>query len=198
MDVGEAPQEMFATMKTQARAMPVGLLALACATALVGCATAPRPNETTGQALDDSVITSKVKAALIVDPQTEARDIHVTTYRGVVQLAGFVNSKAESNDAKRIAAGTTGVRHVDDELRIAQHDTVGAAVDDTRITAKVKATLLANPGTRADIHVTTRQGVVQLYGFVNSRAQRHDAARVAMSVQGVRKVVDGLQLKPLP
>jgi hyperosmotically inducible periplasmic protein len=182
-------------MNMKARAMSMRLLAAACAAALVGCA-APRPNESAGEALDDAAITSKVKAALVVDPQTKARDIHVTTYRGVVQLSGFVASKAESEDARRIAMETAGVHHVNDELQIAQPDTVGRAMDDAAITAKVKATLLANPDTRADIHVTTHQGVVQLYGFVNSRAQIHDAAKLAMEVQGVRQVDNGLQLKP--
>lgn len=182
-------------MKTRARAIPIGLLAAVCGAALAGCA-APRANESAGEAIDDAAITSKVKAALIVDPQTKARDIHVTTYRGVVQLSGFVDSKAESQDAKRIAMQTAGVRQVNDELRIAEPETVGRAVDDAAITAKVKATLLANPDTRAEIHVTTHEGIVELYGFVNSRAQIHDATRVAMEVQGVRRVENGIQLKP--
>lgn len=185
-------------MKTQFGRIPTGLLALAVGATLVGCAGTPT-RESTGAAIDDTAITAHVKAALVTDPETKARQIHVTTYRGVVELSGFVDSKEESRAADRIAMHEPGVRSVKDELQVAPQgsSTVGRAVDDSAITAKVKAALVANPDTKAhEINVTTEQGVVMLSGFVDSNEERHAAVQVAQGVQGVRRVDDALQIKP--
>ncbi|HEX4025215.1 MAG TPA: BON domain-containing protein [Steroidobacteraceae bacterium] len=187
-------------MYSNGRIVPAGLIALALAALAAlaaGCASTPQ-RESTGQAIDDSAITAKVKAALVADPETKARDISVKTYRGLVQLSGFVDSDAERHDAERIARHEDGVRGVQDELVIqTQRSTIGRVVDDSAVTAKVKAALVANPDTKArDIDVTTSHGVVQLSGFVDNREQRDAAAEVAKSVTGVRAVDNGLQLKP--
>jgi hyperosmotically inducible protein len=55
---------------------------------VLGACSATRTQQAPGEAIDDSLLTAKVKAALIEDPVTKARDINVETYRGVVQLAG--------------------------------------------------------------------------------------------------------------
>jgi len=184
--------------KSSRRIVPLGVLAMAVTGLAVGCA-ATAHHESTGEVIDDSAITAKVKADLIADPQTEAHDIDVKTYRGVVQLSGFVDSAAERNDATRIARNEKGVRSVQDELQVSQDRTVGRAVDDTTISLKVKAALVANPDTQArHIDVTTSHGVVQLSGFVNTNEQRDAAANVAKSVSGVRSVDNGLKLKPPP
>ena len=92
------------------------LLAFAMAFAL-GCA-GDRRTASTGDHIDDSVITTKVKAALIEDPVVKARDVKVDTFKGVVQLSGFVNSRDEMNTAVRITSGIKGVASVRNELRI--------------------------------------------------------------------------------
>ncbi|MGH8143123.1 MAG: BON domain-containing protein [Steroidobacteraceae bacterium] len=173
------------------------MLAVTVAGLAAGCAATPQ-RESTGQAIDDSAITTRIKADLVVDPETKARDISVKTYRGVVQLSGFVASNAERHDAVRIASHEQGVRRVDDELQIQPPgSSVGRTLDDSTITAKVKAALVANPDTKArDVDVTTSHGVVQLSGFVDTNEQRDAAAEVAKSVSGVRSVDNGLQLKP--
>jgi hyperosmotically inducible protein len=167
--------------------------------ALVACA-ATRTHESAGEVVDDSTITTKVKAELIVNRDTKARDIDVKTYRGVVELSGFVDSSLEKSEAARVARNVTGVREVKNDLEIQTADrTVGVAIDDTMLTTKVKTALIANPVTKAhEIEVTTRNGVVQLAGFVSTEEERTTAVDVAQNVQGVKSVDNALKLKPAP
>jgi hyperosmotically inducible protein len=171
--------------------------ALLSAALLVGCAATPN-RESTGETVDDSAITAKVKAELVKDHETKARDIGVQTYRGVVQLSGFVGSDAERQEAERDASQVTGVRSVQNDLKVSdQPTTVGSTIDDSAITTKVKAALVGNPTTKArEIKVTTSHGVVELSGFVDSNEEKDTAAQVASSVQGVKGVDNELQLKP--
>ncbi len=171
--------------------------ALLSAAVLVSCAGTPT-RESTGETVDDSAITAKVKAELVKDHETKARDIGVQTYRGVVQLSGFVDSDAERQKAEADASQVTGVRSVQNDLKVSdQQTTVGSAIDDTAITTKVKAALVGNPTTKARaIKVTTSHGVVELSGFVDSQEEKDTAAQVASSVQGVKGVDNELQLKP--
>jgi len=69
-----------------------------------------------GTTLDDSVISTKVKTALIGNPITKARQINVETSKGVVQLSGFVDDGAEKAEAERVAAQVEGVTAVHNEL----------------------------------------------------------------------------------
>ena len=84
---------------------------------VVGCASTSQ-QEGTGQYIDDTVITAKVKAALIEDPLTKAIEINVETFKGVVQLSGFVTSQAASNRAVELARGVAGVKSVKNDMRI--------------------------------------------------------------------------------
>ena len=84
---------------------------------LVGCAATPQ-HESTGVYFDDATVTSKVKADLIEDPLTKARDISVTTDQGVVQLSGYVDSKEQGDEAVRIAKAIPGVRSVANGLQL--------------------------------------------------------------------------------
>ena len=84
---------------------------------VVGCASTSK-QEGTGEYIDDSVITAKVKAALIEDPVTKAYQINVETYKGVVQLSGFVNSHDEASKAVQLARAVKGVTSVKNDIRI--------------------------------------------------------------------------------
>ena len=84
---------------------------------VVACAPTAK-QEGTGQYIDDTVITAKVKAALIEDPTTKATEINVETFKGVVQLSGFVTSQAASNRAVELARGVAGVKSVKNDMRI--------------------------------------------------------------------------------
>jgi osmotically-inducible protein OsmY len=83
----------------------------------VGCASSTK-QEGTGQYIDDSVITTKVKAAIFNDATTKATEINVETFKGVVQLSGFVSSKAAETRAMDLARGVAGVQSVKNDMRL--------------------------------------------------------------------------------
>jgi osmotically-inducible protein OsmY len=92
------------------------LLALALASVL-GCA-ATETKQSTGEYIDDSWITTKVKAALVEDPLVKATEVNVETYKGVVQLSGFVSSSAAMQQAVQVTKGIKGVTSVRNDMRI--------------------------------------------------------------------------------
>ena len=84
---------------------------------VVGCAgTATR--ESTGEYVTDSWITTKVKTALVEDPMVKATEVNVETYRGTVQLSGFVSSNAAMNQAVKVTQGVKGVTGIKNDMRI--------------------------------------------------------------------------------
>lgn len=84
---------------------------------LVGCAGTPR-SEGTGEYIDDTVITTKVKAAIFNDPSLKSTEINVETFKGVVQLSGFVNSRVDINHAVTVARSVKGVTSVKNDMRL--------------------------------------------------------------------------------
>src|ERR1700719_2628167 len=93
---------------------------LFCAVMLVatlGCG-ATRTHEGTGEYVDDSVITTKVKAAILNDSTLKVNEINVETFKGVVQLSGFVRSQADIDQAVRVARGVAGVKSVKNDMRM--------------------------------------------------------------------------------
>jgi len=82
----------------------------------LGCASTAT-HEGTGEYVDDSVITSKVKAAIYNEPTLKSAEINVETFKGVVQLSGFVNSQSDINRAVEVARGVKGVKSVKDDMR---------------------------------------------------------------------------------
>lgn len=75
-----------------------------------------RTHESTGEYVDDSTITAKVKAAFVKDPVVSAFAVSVETFKGVVQLSGFVNTQEAKDRAKEIARGVRGVTSVANSL----------------------------------------------------------------------------------
>lgn len=87
--------------------------------ALLISACAPTPTrQGTGEYIDDTAITTRVKTALLADPDVKGTAINVETYRGVVQLSGFVDSAVEIDKAVQKAAEVKGVNSVQNDLRI--------------------------------------------------------------------------------
>ncbi|MBL9187866.1 MAG: BON domain-containing protein [Opitutaceae bacterium] len=82
-----------------------------------GCAATPT-QESTGEYVDDSAITLRVKAAFVNDPLVKALDVKVETFKGIVQLSGFVNTNAEKAQAGRLAAATKGVTEVKNNITV--------------------------------------------------------------------------------
>jgi len=85
------------------------------AAALMACAST-RTHESTGEYVDDSVITTKVKSQLAGDDFFKSFQISVETYKGTVQLSGFVNSQEAVNKAGEITLSVKGVRSVKNNL----------------------------------------------------------------------------------
>jgi hyperosmotically inducible protein len=84
---------------------------------VVGCASTSK-QEGTGEYVDDSVITTKVKAAIFNEPTLKSAEINVETFKGAVQLSGFVNSQADINKAAEIARSVKGVTSVKNDMRV--------------------------------------------------------------------------------
>jgi hypothetical protein len=88
---------------------------LAFVPAFMGCA-ATQKHESTGEYVDDSVLTTKVKAAILEEASLTTIQIKVETFKGVVQLSGFVDSAEHVTRAGEVAARVRGVREVKNDL----------------------------------------------------------------------------------
>ena len=84
---------------------------------LWGCASTAK-QEGTGEYVDDTVLTSKVKAAIFSDPSLKSAEINVETFKGVVQLSGFVNSREDINKAVKVTRSVPGVVSVKNAMRL--------------------------------------------------------------------------------
>jgi osmotically-inducible protein OsmY len=93
------------------------LVLLMLISTFVACSST-RTHESTGEYVDDSVITTKVKALLAEDDFLKSFQISVETYKGIVQLSGFVNSQQAVNKAGQIARSVQGVKSVKNNLNV--------------------------------------------------------------------------------
>ena len=89
---------------------------LLIATAL-GCASTAK-QEGTGEYVDDTIVTGKVKTAIFNDPMLKSAEINVETFKGVVQLSGFVSSQAAENRAVEVTRTVAGVKSVKNDMRL--------------------------------------------------------------------------------
>jgi osmotically-inducible protein OsmY len=86
------------------------------AVALVACASTPT-QESMGEYMDDSLITTRVRTALIADSQVHSTEIKIETFKGTVQLSGFARSPDEMGRAADIASRVAGVKEVKNDIR---------------------------------------------------------------------------------
>jgi osmotically-inducible protein OsmY len=93
------------------------LLAALMLTAVVGCASTTT-TESAGQYVDDTVITTGVKAAILNEPSLKVSEINVETFKGTVQLSGFVRSNDNIATAIKVTRGVNGVRSVKNDMRV--------------------------------------------------------------------------------
>ena len=189
-------------MTIQARPLQLGLAIAAALTglALAGCNRPDAPaatQETAGAHLDDAVITTKVKTALLTDSVGKGGDTSVETHKGDVMLSGFVDNQAQADREVQLAKGVDGVQSVQNKLMVKDgKSTAGAVLDDSVVTVKVKSALMTDQATRGtEIAVTTNKGVVQLSGFVDSADEQARATSVARTVEGVQSVVNDTSIK---
>ena len=82
---------------------------------LLGCASTPK-QEGTGEYLDDGVVTTKVKAAIFNEPSLKSTEITVETFKGVVQLSGFVRTQADVDKAVEVASRVKGVASIKNDM----------------------------------------------------------------------------------
>ncbi|MBE7941061.1 MULTISPECIES: BON domain-containing protein [Ramlibacter] len=93
------------------------LFAAVALTTLTGCA-ATQAHESTGQYVDDAAITTKVKDAILKEPTLKSAEINVETFKGRVQLSGFVSSRASIDRAVQVAQSVSGVSSVANDMRV--------------------------------------------------------------------------------
>ena len=93
---------------------------------LTGCA-GDTTHRGTAQTVDDTTITAKVKGALLADSKVSGTDVQVETYRGVVQLSGFVDNAEQAQQAVTIARGISGVREVKNDIPLKPSEATGSA-----------------------------------------------------------------------
>jgi hyperosmotically inducible periplasmic protein len=175
----------------------VSAVLLVASMAMVACAST-RTTKSAGEQVDDTVTTGRVKAALIADPTTKAHQIDVETFKGTVQLNGFVDTAASKSRASEVAKSTKGVTAVRNNLTVRTDSGPSGSerVDDAAITAKVKAALAGDPRTKAhQVNVETREGAVQLSGFVDNSEAKSTAGELARAVDNVKSVDNELDVK---
>ena len=102
-------------MKTFPRA--ASLLSLIAVAGTLGCASTAT-HESTGQYVDDTAITARVKTAIFEQPSLKSAEINVETFKGVVQLSGFVSSQENVNTAMATARSVQGVSSVKNDMRL--------------------------------------------------------------------------------
>jgi hyperosmotically inducible protein len=85
---------------------------------VTGCSTGSRYKQSTGEYIDDHGLSSHVKKALKADPQFKYDDVNVVTFKGVVQLSGFVSTKDQKNRAGDLAKKVEGVNEVENNITV--------------------------------------------------------------------------------
>jgi len=184
-----------------------------------GCA-GNRYQRSTGAYIDDKAISTRVKTALFRDPNVSGFDVHVNTFRGDVQLSGFVDTPEQKEHAAAIAREVAGVRSVTDNLEVKPRPamgTTGAAVENSsRTVTEVPANDRLDDRSRLNdndrlapadaqtplstarnIEITSVNGRATLRGFVSSEDEKRTIARKLLSVPGVVTVDNQLEVQPI-
>jgi len=188
-------------LRTLAVPALVALLSLACSQ------TPARTEDerTGGDSIHDASITMRIKTAYLFNGHLNPFRIGVHTRDGVVTLRGTVPSDIHRDLAVAIAKNAEGVKSVDSDLRLApgkgdgpegEDKTFSEAVHDASTTASIKLSLAFERGVKAS-HITVHvdRGTVTLTGDVDSEAERQLAARIARDNEGVRHVVNQIQVR---
>ena len=149
----------------------------------------------TGNIIDDSVITGKVNANLLGDPLTGPFRIDVDTVEGNVFLSGVVRTQREADKAALVASRVEGVRKVTNNLQIGS-TSFGQVIDDKVIGSKIKGKLIKEPGIRSlNVDVDVNRGVVSLTGVVDTARNKNRIIEIARTTSGTVKVIDNLKVK---
>lgn len=191
------------TTTTTSRLLFGATLTALAVTLMVACSKTPEAMApaaapiTMGTQVDDAVITSGVKSALLGDEAIKSFDLQVETRKGTVQLSGFVDNQAQIDQAIAVTRSVAGVTEVENGVTLkGTPSTVGTKIDDATVTGRVKTALLADPDIKSfDISVLTFKGEVQLTGFVNNQGQIDQAKKIASAAEGATSVKNELKVK---
>jgi hyperosmotically inducible periplasmic protein len=193
-------------MKTTSSRLMLGMALTVLATSvLVGCNKTPESTPdaqvapvSSSTQTDDATVTSNVRTALMADSAVKAFDVKVETRQGTVQLNGAVDTQAQIDQALSITRSVAGVSAVENNLTLkSASTTMGTKIDDTTVTGRVKAALLADPDVKSfDISVATTNGEVQLTGLVDNQGQIDQATRIARAAEGASSIRSELRIKP--
>lgn len=169
---------------------------------VAGYAAEKSMTQSTKEAIADSVITTKIKAEYAKDKQVSAMRIKVDTDdKGVVTLSGNARSKAESDQAEKIARETKGVTSVSNNIMVgdagdkkSMTGSVKENVGDAMITTKIKAAFVADRWVRSrNMKVDTDdKGVVTLTGKAQNQAESDQAEKIARETKGVTSVTNNI------
>lgn len=151
-----------------------------------------------GETIDDSTLQTSVKAALTGSDAVKARDVNLETYKGQVQLSGFVDTAAEKEAAGKVAAGVEGVKSVDNSLVVSAPDrSAGQVLDDQTAETAIKTKLLGDEVAKGmAVSVEVRRGVALLSGFTDTAEQKARAGELAGQVKNVTDVRNAIIVKP--
>lgn len=176
-----------------AAALSAALLQGCAAVAVGGAATGvavAHDRRTTGTIVDDESI--EVKAASALNADKEIRDqthLNVTSYNNSILMTGEVPTQQLGQRAYKIVSGLDKVKKVHNETTVAAPSSFGSRSNDTLITSKVKARMVATKGFDSTlVKVVTERGVVYLLGLV-TQGEGKLAGEIARQTDGVQKVV---------
>ena len=165
---------------------PLILFVLALSLVLGGCG-----SRTIGKKIDDQFIPGRIEANMAEAHQDLVHSSHivVTSYNGVVLLAGQTPRAELKEMAERAARSVQGVRKVHNELQVIQPSSALARSNDTLLTTKIKTQMLADSNIASSrIKVVTENGIVYLLGLV-TRPEAARATTLVQGVSGVQKIV---------
>lgn len=148
-------------------------------------------DKSAGVFVDDSILHTKVKAELMANSFFGGLGINIEVSEGVVQLAGFVDTQKQRDEAGETAANVDGVVRVSNQLHLKSGErSSGQVVDDRLIASKVKAGLAGDLSINVDVY----NGVVLLSGFANNPDEKTAAIDVARNTKYVKKVISGIEV----
>jgi hyperosmotically inducible protein len=173
------------------------LAAAAVFLATAGCA-GNRYNRSTGEYIDDHSLQLRVDHALNENPDYKFDDVSIVTFKGTIQLNGFVDTADQKNKAGDIARQVQGVRAVENNISVENDSprTAGQAVDDKALAGRVRDSLHNNPEYKFDdVGVAAYKGTVQLSGFVDTSDQKMKAGDLARQIPGANNIQDNITSK---
>ena len=157
-----------------------------------------KSKSTVGEKIDDTVITTQVKMALMKESSTATLGTDVSTTNGVVLLQGTVQDNTERDMTTKVAASVQGVKSVENEMKVTNEltSTVSERLEDSAITTKVKMALTLHASTGAlRTSVTTTDLVVTVSGKAKNKAEKELVTKVVEDVEGVKKVINNMTVE---